>query len=274
MHRAARSWVYRLESDQHVPRLMQRCRRAVPREGFRRGTDRVGEPRNLLRGGHHSGLLGAADIDKRAEHVHQPGEPAPGQHEKPDTPWGQVLGRDARAGRAGEHEHVGPRRSDRQGIADQHRRHRDHGHSQYTGPWDLGGPVTQCNRQRETHRDNAQVCPAIQVRSAAAVQGRERANRRHQTGREVLCSQPIRAGTAMQAAARSANGHRFCTSFTMNIWRIGLRTGLGGGAGSLGVDSSGGSDMLSLAASLRDRPVPSIPEPQVGWESRSAYRVG
>ena len=32
----------------------------------------------------------------------------------------------------------------------------------------------------------------------------------------------------MQAAARSANGHRFCTSFTMNIWRIGLRTGLGG----------------------------------------------
>ncbi len=53
-------------------------------------------------------------------------------------------------------------------------------------------------------------------------------------------SQPIRAGTAMQAAARSANGHRFCTSFTMNIWRIGLRTGLGGCGGRPSAESSGG----------------------------------
>ena len=73
-----------------------------------------------------------------------------------------MLGSDANARRAGEHEHVGTRRSHRQRVADEDRRHGDHGHGQYAEPRDFCGPVAQCDGETEAHCDHTEVDPAIE----------------------------------------------------------------------------------------------------------------
>lgn len=179
-----------LEVDQHHPAGVQRLSGLVAGRGFFGGPDRADVARGRLRGRLDGFALRATESRECPGHVHQPRECATGQDQQPHLPRRHLGSRQPGARGAGQHQHVRPGRTDREGIADERRNDGHRTHGQHTQPRDGGRPVAQGNEKCQARRQPSEEAGAVNVRTVGSIQRGERADGGQQPGGDVADGPP------------------------------------------------------------------------------------